>query len=216
MLIGWYRWCRKMSKGSVLPLALHYKTFFCSKRWVFKTISPSLSHTIKLRWCIGVDQIFVICFLKVFGHFETSAGVQKCVKALADECFKGWCFAREMCRRNATEHSCFYCRRALASMHFPFYYLPPWLVTDCVRLPQEVEYLLDICNVSVANAYFYHPHHRDCTVNVFCVRDVGIFTQQGCWMRCKCWKMFCIFFHLYSPNQINGYNQQHVLRHIHY
>lgn len=98
-----------------------------------------------------------------------SAGVQRCVKAVVDEWFKGWCFAPEMRRRNATERSCFCCRCALAAMHFPFYYLPPWLLTDRVCLPREVEYLLDICNVSVANASTPQGPYCKCVLSVSCI-----------------------------------------------
>lgn len=198
----------KCSKTRISLLHL-INRYFCSKGWVFKTISPPLSHTTKLHWRLVVNQTFAIRFFKVCCHFETSAGVQKCVKDVANE------FERLLLRSWDVQKKC---NRALVFLLPPcagFYafsiLLPPAVAPDRPRALATGGWIFAWHMQWVASLTLSFSTHSTGTVNVFWVCHVLVFTQRGCWVR------FCIFFSLViSPNQINGYNQRHVLCPIRY
>lgn len=121
-------------------------------------------------------------------------------KLFADGSFIGRCFAAEMCRGNRAERTlaCFCWRRARALKSiFHFITSPPWFLTDHVRLPRQVEYLLDICREGVANVLplvsTAQGSYRKCVLSVCLHEDIEWDANAG---GCSAFFLFFSFFHL--------------------
>lgn len=144
-----------MSIGLHLLFAFNHKQF---KTWIFRDLWP-LSPAPKLRRRrFGATQTFAICFIKVLRPlWNLSRGPEVSESRLRTSLWKADA-SRLRCaeERRPDARSRVFCWRRARALKSIFHFItsPPWLPSDHVRLPRQVEYLLDTRREGVADVTF--------------------------------------------------------------